>query len=134
MNQPRISKLSIWENHEKRVIEVLLLALSLLQKRTTLVLHKANEEGLNTELYFCLIEANRILHRQHFAKGFDYPPTAEGRTPQILKTSQTPLEKERYPIFIGAILIIKNLILVVALEISLSNAKGLENRFEKIRF
>lgn len=99
MSQPRISKLSIWENHEKRVIEVLLLALSLLQKKTNLVLHQINEDALNTELYFCLIEANRILHRQHFSKGFDHPPTPEGQNPPDVDDELNDPRKKKRPDF-----------------------------------
>ncbi len=46
MSQPRISRLSIWERHEQRVVEVLLTALSILQSRVSLA---QSEVDLNRE-------------------------------------------------------------------------------------
>ncbi len=99
MSQPRISQLSVWKNHEKRVVEVLVLALSLLQKKTHLTFSDVNEEKLNTELYFCLIEANRALHKGDMTKGFDYPPTAEGRNPPDADDRPNSPRKKKIPDF-----------------------------------
>ena len=45
MSQPRISRLNIWERHEKRVLDVLLVALSFLQDKRDLA---QSEVGLNS--------------------------------------------------------------------------------------
>jgi hypothetical protein len=97
MSQPRLSQLSIWNNHEKRVIESLILGLILLQQKASLGLSQANEEALNSELYFCLIEANRLLYIQN--KGFDHPPTAEGRNPPDADDTPDSPRKKKIPDF-----------------------------------
>lgn len=99
MSQPRISQVSLWKNHEKRVVEVLVLALLLLREKTDLILSKVNEEALNTELYFCLIEANKLLRAQNIGKGFAYPPVAEGRNPPHTEDKLDSPRKKKIPDF-----------------------------------
>src|SRR5437660_1382944 len=76
MSQPHISRLSIWERHESRVIEVLLAALAILQSKVGLA---QSEIDLNRELYFCLLEANR--QQWALGNGFDHPPISEAKNP-----------------------------------------------------
>ena len=76
MSQPHISRLSIWEKHESRVIEVLLAALAILQNKLGLA---PSEIDLNRELYFCLLEANR--QQWAMGNGFDHPPISDAKNP-----------------------------------------------------
>ena len=99
MIQPRISQINLWQNHEKRVIEVLRLALALLQNNTDLLLHECNEESLNRELYFTLLDANRVLRRQDPLSGLDCPPTAEGRNPPHIDDTSLSKRKKKIPDF-----------------------------------
>ncbi|HKQ06806.1 MAG TPA: hypothetical protein VJ464_16850 [Blastocatellia bacterium] len=76
MNQPRLSQLDIWRNHESRVLRILFEALRILQKKKL----PLSETRLNRDLYFCLLEANRKLWEAGVG-GFDHPPTPEGKNP-----------------------------------------------------
>jgi hypothetical protein len=76
MSQPRLSKLDIWRNHENRVIGVLLEALRILRSKKP----NQSETRLNRDLYFCLLEANRVMWKSGKG-GFDHPPTPEGKNP-----------------------------------------------------
>jgi hypothetical protein len=101
MMQPRISRLSIWERHEKRVIEILLIALSKLQNRISLAQSKAeykSEVDLNRELYFCLLEANQV--RWEIGEGFDHPPIGEGKNPPNPDDEQRAVREDKIPDFL----------------------------------
>jgi hypothetical protein len=76
MKQPRLSSINIWRSHEKRVLEVFEEALLLLRQKANL---GKSEVLLNRELFFCLLEANNKLRK--LGRGFDYPPTTEGKNP-----------------------------------------------------
>ncbi len=77
MNQPLLSQLDLWAQHERRVLAVLDEALLLLRIETDL---KRSEVELNRRLYFCLLDANRRLLRSG-GGGFEYPPVSEGKNP-----------------------------------------------------
>jgi hypothetical protein len=95
MSQPRISRLLIWERHEKRVVDILLLALAILQNKTDL---PQSEVLLNRELYFCLLEANRKL-RDLGSGGFNHPPTPEGHNPPDPDDETRSIRENKIPDF-----------------------------------
>lgn len=61
MDQPSLRQIRYWENHERRVMAVLVLALRRLMAEGTL---PRSEDSLNRRLYFCMLEAIRELSRQ----------------------------------------------------------------------
>jgi hypothetical protein len=69
-----LSKIDSWANHETRVLEVIVLALEILRdsKRD---LTKVNEDNLNFELYFYMLEAVRRLGGED--SGINSPPVYE---------------------------------------------------------
>jgi hypothetical protein len=77
MSQPRISRLRTWEKHERRVVDILLLALSILRNNDIL---PQSEVLLNRKLYFCLLEANKKM-KNSGCEYFDHIPTPEGHNP-----------------------------------------------------
>lgn len=95
MSQPRISRLRTWEKHERRVVDILLLALSILRKKDIL---PSSEVLLNRELYFCLLEANHALWESG-AGGFDHPPTPEGHNPADPDDEQRAVRENKIPDF-----------------------------------
>lgn len=95
MSQPRISRLHIWEKHEQRVVDVLLVALEFLRNKGNL---PQQEVLLNRELYFCLLEANRKL-RKSGAGGFDHPPSPEGHNPADSDDTQRAVRENKIPDF-----------------------------------
>jgi hypothetical protein len=99
MSQPRISRLGIWERHEKRVIEVLLVALSILQSKVGI---GQSEVDLNRELYFCLLEANR--QQWTMGKGFDHPPVGEGKNPPCPDDEQRARRESKIPDFLWSLI------------------------------
>lgn len=60
--RPLLSRQRLWQNAERRLTELLVLALGLLRSRATADM--VSEGSLNREFYFCLQEANRILHQK----------------------------------------------------------------------
>ena len=95
MSQPRISRLHIWEKHERRVVDILMLALSILRKNDIL---PQSEVLLNRELYFCLLEANHMLWESG-AGGFSHPPTPEGHNPADPDDEQRAIRENKIPDF-----------------------------------
>ena len=61
MDRPSLRQIRYWENHERRILAVLVLALQRLASETPL---PNNEDSLNRRLYFCILEAIRELDRQ----------------------------------------------------------------------
>ncbi|SRR6266487_134968 len=94
MSQPRLSRLNIWERHERCVLEVLLEALSILQNKPSL---DQSEVYLNRELFFCLLEANSKLRR--LGRGFDYPPIPEGKNPPSPDDEHRAKREDKIPDF-----------------------------------
>jgi len=95
MSQPQISRLRTWEKHERRVVDILLLALSILRNKDIL---PQSEVLLNRELYFCLLEANRNLWELGTG-GFDHPPTPEGHNPADPDDEQRAVRENKIPDF-----------------------------------
>jgi len=75
MNQPLITSIDLWANHETRVLEVFTLALKLLQMSPPAA-DLEQENKINRRLYFYLLQANRELQAAN--RGFDWPPIYEG--------------------------------------------------------
>ncbi|MDZ7616037.1 MAG: hypothetical protein U1E05_03475 [Patescibacteria group bacterium] len=61
MVRPNLKYINLWENHERRVLGVLTVALRLLANEEDL---PAGENELNRRLYFCILRAIRELHGQ----------------------------------------------------------------------
>ena len=61
MGRPNLRNLSFWEEHERRVLQVLTIALRLLARDTDL---PTRENPINRKLYFCILRAIRELHEQ----------------------------------------------------------------------
>lgn len=95
MSQPRISRLLIWERHEKRVVDIILAALVILRNKFDL---PQSELLLNRELYFCLLEANRNLWNLG-SGGFDHPPTTEGHNPPDPDDEERAIRENKIPDF-----------------------------------
>ena len=74
MTRPHLSKLNTWANHENRVTAVFAPALALLCKEDNL---PTREDELNRRLWFCVHQANRILHR--FNQGLLCPPSFDAK-------------------------------------------------------
>lgn len=97
MSQPWISGPAIWENHRRRVLKVLLIALSLLQDKNSL---REAEVDLNRELYFCILQANR--QQWVIGEGFDHPPI-EGKNPPCADDEERAKREDKIPDFLWGI-------------------------------
>lgn len=95
MSQPRISRLHTWEKHERRVVDILLLALSILRNTDFL---PQSEVLLNRKLYFCLLEANQKMKNSGF-EYFDHIPTPEGHNPPDPDDEQWAVRENKIPDF-----------------------------------
>lgn len=95
MSQPQISRLRTWEKHERRVVDILLLALSILRNKDIL---PQPEVLLNRELYFCLLEANHALWESGIG-GFSHPPTPEGQNPADPDDEVRAIRENKIPDF-----------------------------------
>ena len=102
MSQPRISKLDSWTRHEIKVINVLETALRLLRNKHEL---KRSERYLNRELFFCLLEANRLMQRNNMDY-FDSLPVFEGVNAPLSDDCADDVREKKYQIFNGVIVII----------------------------
>ena len=71
MPRPLLSQLDFWANFEARVLNVVSLALNILQAKNK-SLSDMVEDDLNYELYFCMLEAVRELGGA--ASGIESPP------------------------------------------------------------
>jgi len=61
MVPPNLKRLNLWEKHERRVVQVLTIALRLLVGERDL---PDGENQINRKLFFCILRAIRDLHRQ----------------------------------------------------------------------
>lgn len=95
MSRPRISRLKTWEQHERRVLEVLEKALLLLSTKINLL---PSEVELNRQLYFCLLEANSQLLAQR--RGFEHPPISEAKNPPHWDDEHHTLRENKIPDFL----------------------------------
>ena len=71
MSRPRLSRIDSWGNYEARVLKVIVLALEILRSKNP-NLTEENEDQLNYELYFCMLEAVRRLGGSE--SGIESPP------------------------------------------------------------
>jgi hypothetical protein len=74
--RPQISRLPIWERHERRIIAVLREALKLLAEDRP----SGGEPELNRALYEKIQVANGAIHSRG-GDAFDYPPAPEAKNP-----------------------------------------------------
>jgi hypothetical protein len=95
MSQPLLSQLSLWERHERRVLQVFAEALMLLRGKPGLL---RSEVPLNRALYFCLLEANARLWRDRTG-GFDHPPDPEGKNPPDAADERRAAREDKMPDF-----------------------------------
>lgn len=100
MSQPLLSHLDLWSRHERRVLEVLVDALSLLQTEADL---ERSEVVLNRKLYFCLLNANR-RRWQESRDGFDHPPVWEGKNSPDLDDERPAKRENKIPDFCWSII------------------------------
>lgn len=96
MSQPLLSRLDLWLRHERRVLDVLTKALSLLRIEPGL---ERDEVALNRKLFFCLLDANDQLWRAGKG-GFDHPPVSEGKNPPDLNDEQRVMREDKIPDFL----------------------------------
>ena len=61
MARPNLRQINYWENHERRVLKVLRIALRLLSRE---VLLSESEDPINRRLYFHILVAIRELRNQ----------------------------------------------------------------------
>jgi len=61
MARPNLKRLNLWEKHERRVLQVLAIALRLLARERDL---PVGENQINRKLFFCILRAIRELHEQ----------------------------------------------------------------------
>jgi len=61
MGRPNLKHLNFWEKHERRVLQVLTIALRLLAREGNL---PAGENQINRKLFFCILRAVRERHEQ----------------------------------------------------------------------
>ena len=85
MTRPHLSKIDSWANYETRILKVIVLALEILRSKKPDCINE-NENQLNYELYFCMLEAVRKLGGAD--SGVDSPPAYE--------CTNQPLEEEDY--------------------------------------
>jgi len=74
LTRPHLSEIDSWASFETRILKVLVLALEIL-RNTKRGLTKENEDKLNYELYFCMLEAVRRLGGED--SGINSPPVYE---------------------------------------------------------
>jgi hypothetical protein len=94
MSQPHILALDLWTRHEARVLDVLVEALTLLQREPNL---EESEVDLNRRLYRCLQNANRNLYL--LGRSFDIVPTLDGKNPPYADDQQRATRENKVPDF-----------------------------------
>jgi len=63
MVRPNLKRLNFWEQHERRILQVLTIALRLLARERDLPPGE-KENQINRKLYFCILSAIREVHEQ----------------------------------------------------------------------
>ena len=96
MTRPRLSKIDSWANYETRVLKVIVLALEILRRKET-SLTKKNEDELNYELYFCMLEAVRKLGGAD--SGMDSPPAYECTNQPLEDEDHLDVARKKRPDF-----------------------------------
>lgn len=98
MNQPRISQLISWENHEINVREVLLLALASLPGKVSTIL----EDEISRQLFFAIRQANCELLRA--GRGLLHPITYQGQNPPHVDDISPAKREKKKPDFYWALI------------------------------
>jgi len=89
-----LSKLDTWSNHENRVTEVFGAALALLCKQREL---PTREADLNRRLWFCIHQANRILHSRD--RGLVCPPSFDAKNCPDADDGERAAREDKRPDF-----------------------------------
>jgi len=90
MARPRISGLNTWEKYKRKIFEVMIEALSILQDETHL---EEDEPVLNRRLYNCFVQANHRLKLNH------HVPTCEGKNPPDPDDEERAARENKIPDF-----------------------------------
>jgi hypothetical protein len=90
MSQPRISQLNIWDKYKKRIFDLILESLSILQREPAL---KLDEPNLNRKLFFCFEGATYNLKLSY------HLPTPEGKNPPHPDDEKRARREEKVPDF-----------------------------------
>jgi hypothetical protein len=92
MARPRISELNTWQKYKRKILEVMIEALLILQDETHLV---EDEPVLNRRLYNCFKQANYRLKLNHL-------PTYEGKNPPDPGDEERAARENKTPDFYWA--------------------------------
>lgn len=96
MTRPHLSTIDSWANYETRILRVIVLALELLRNKKC-DLTKKNEDKLNYELYFCMLEAVRKMGGAD--SGIDSPPAYECINQPLEDEDHLDVARKRRPDF-----------------------------------
>ncbi|RCS41249.1 hypothetical protein DTL42_22025 [Bremerella cremea] len=90
-SRPSLLDIRYWENHERRVLEAITLALNKLSREETL---PQNEDRLNRKLYFYILEAIREMS-QRGMRFTTYPMYEANNQPQVDDVERAAREGKR---------------------------------------
>ena len=90
MARPRISELNTWEKYKRKIFEVMIEALAILQDETR---SEEDEPVLNRRLYNCFVQANHRLKLNH------HLPTPEGKNPPDPDDEERATRENKIPDF-----------------------------------
>ncbi len=96
MNRPHLGKIDSWTNHENRILKVVLLALEILKDKNFNLI-EMNEDDLNYELYFCMLEAVRELGGKD--SDIDSPPVYECINQPLEDEERLDVSRKKRPDF-----------------------------------
>ena len=96
MTRPHLSKIDSWANFETRILKVFILALEILRCKES-DLTKENEDKLNYELYFCMLEAVRKLGGED--SGINSPPVYECINQPLEDEEHLDISRKKRPDF-----------------------------------
>jgi hypothetical protein len=91
MVRPNLKRLNFWVEHERRVLQVLAIALRLLARERDL---PATENQINRKLYFCILQAIRELYEQGVDLG-SYPIYEGNNQPDASDEARAARESKR---------------------------------------
>lgn len=94
MSLPTISGRRIWQNHERRVLNIFKRALELLRDEDNL---DVNENELNRRLYFCISKANNEFAKQE--EGIVWPIISEANNQPDADDEQNAKRENKRPDF-----------------------------------
>lgn len=96
MTRPLLSKIDSWANFEARILKVVVIALEILSLKTE-DLTKENEDDLNYKLYFCMLQAVRVLGGAD--SGIDSPPVYECTNQPLEDEKRLDMARQKRPDF-----------------------------------